>query len=228
MDKRVFVEAWELKNSTDSIVELFIGNIEIKKVAFGNYGQYTYGVKSNGKESVVIQQGETYQFEIHFYAQKGEEAYLEDTDHNIQRNLFLDEVHSKLILQTPNEELNTLFAFSKVRVAENIFDSKMGLVHSPGGGRYYAGVWANDQAEYSGPFFPYLGLEDGNIAALNVYKKLYEQMQTIPLHDKNLWSSFEVNGEIPCCGGDRGDAAMIAYGGLHYLLALGDPVVAET
>jgi len=30
-------------------------------------------------------------------------------------------------------------------------------MHGPGGGRYYAAIWANDQAEYANPFFPFLG-----------------------------------------------------------------------
>ena len=46
----------------------------------------------------------------------------------------------------------------------------MGLVHSPGGGNYYAGIWANDQLEYGGSFFPWLGYKNGNQATYNAYK----------------------------------------------------------
>ena len=28
-------------------------------------------------------------------------------------------------------------------------------------GSYYAAIWANDQAEYANPFFPFLGDADG-------------------------------------------------------------------
>ena len=56
--------------------------------------------------------------------------------------------------------LNKAFAFAKVRATESIFATKGGLMHGPGGGRYYAAIWANDQAEYANPFFGYLG--EGN------------------------------------------------------------------
>jgi len=52
-------------------------------------------------------------------------------------------------------------------------------------------------------------------------------MKEIPNHDKNLWASYEMSGDFTCCGSDRGDAAMIAYGGLHYLMALGSMDIAK-
>jgi hypothetical protein len=227
VNERMFIEKWELTNQTDSLAELTVGNIAIEKNAYGTSGKYTYGVRTECEENIQLAAHESLTIDIQYFAQMQEDKPVVTSNELNQREEFLDEIHSKLILKTPNEELNTLFAFSKVRAAESIFDSKMGIVHSPGGGRYYAGVWANDQAEYSGPFFPYLGLKDGNIAAVNAYKKFYEQMKTIPNHDKNLWSSFEMSGDLTCCGGDRGDAAMIAYGGLHFLMALGDMEVAK-
>ena len=33
------------------------------------------------------------------------------------------------------------------------------MMHGPGGLRYYAAIWANDQAEYINPFFAFLGDE---------------------------------------------------------------------
>lgn len=227
VDQRLFLEQWEMTNESDSTVVLEIGNTLIEQTTFGAYGSYVHGVKTDADARVNLDQGETYRFKIQYFAKKEGDASFDLSLQYEKREALLHQIHSNLILKTPNPELNTLFAFSKVRAAENIFDSKMGIVHSPGGGRYYTGVWANDQAEYSGPFFPYLGLEDGNIAALNAYKKFYEQMKTIPNHDKNLWSSFEMSGDFTCCGGDRGDAAMIAYGGLHYLMALGDEELAK-
>ena len=227
-EHRLFIEQWKLKNETTSAVGLKFGKVELEKVAHGNYGKYSYGVRADTPDNISLLAGNSITITIKYWADNNDIVTPDPLEEFEKRARFLDQIHSKLILTTPNEVLNTLFAFSKVRATESIFDSKMGIVHSPGGGRYYAGVWANDQAEYSGPFFPYLGVEDGNTAALNAYKKFYDQMKTIPNHDKNLWSSFEMDGEIPCCGGDRGDAAMIAYGGLHYLLALGDQEEART
>ena len=39
-------------------------------------------------------------------------------------------------------------------------------MHGPGGGRYYAAIWANDQAEYANPFFGYLGEGNPRASAL--------------------------------------------------------------
>ena len=225
--QRAFIEKWELVNQTDSIVQIQVGHTNFSKKDFGVYGKYSRNIKSTGRESIKILPKKSHTFNIEITAYKESEIVdvmkkTKSVNEHQQRKKLINDIHANLNLITPEPVLNTLFEFSKIRAAENIFDSKMGIVHSPGGGRYYTGVWANDQAEYSGPFFPYLGLEDGNVAALNAYKKFYEQMKTIPNHDKNLWASYEMNGEITCCGTDRGDAAMIAYGGLHYLLAMGD------
>ncbi|NJK87340.1 MAG: hypothetical protein HC906_16505 [Bacteroidales bacterium] len=96
---------------------------------------------------------------------------------------------------------------------------KLGLVHSPGGGNYYAGVWANDQVEYSGPFFPFLGYDTGIEAAKNAYTVF---LQNIPEDNNPIFQSFEMEGILPCCGKDRGDAAMIAFGTSQFLLRNGD------
>lgn len=128
-------------------------------------------------------------------------------------------MHSKLALVTPDPVINSLFYFSKIRASESIFDSSLGLVHSPGGGNYYAGIWADDQVEYSGPFFPHLGYETGNIAAFNAYKKF---RSNIPNGDAHIPYAYEVDGNFTMDFLDRGDAAMIAYGTTQYLLARGD------
>jgi hypothetical protein len=137
---------------------------------------------------------------------------------------FLDTMQRHLALQTPDPVINTLFYFSKIRAAESIFRTSMGLVHSPGGGRYYTGIWANDQAEYSGPFFPYLGYRNGTVAAMNAYRKF---LQNIPTNGGKIWASFEMDGQLPCCSKDRGDAAMILYGATHFLLASGNQDYAQ-
>jgi hypothetical protein len=49
-----------------------------------------------------------------------------------------------------------MFAFAKIRGTESIYNTKAGLMHGPGGLRYYAAIWANDQAEYINPFFAFL------------------------------------------------------------------------
>lgn len=225
----LFYELWTLKNETEKALPLKIAGGSRKQVDYGVYGKYERIVKSTikwGGEDLRPGESIDIVIQIHAIAEGDTEYWTTANEFLEKRRQLISEFDGKFILETPEPVLNTLFRFSKIRAAENIFDSKMGIVHSPGGGRYYTGVWANDQAEYSGPFFPYLGYADGNLAALNAYKKFYEQMKTIPNYDKNLWASYEMNGEETCCGTDRGDAAMIAYGGAHYLLALGDEKIA--
>lgn len=69
-----------------------------------------------------------------------------------------------------------MFAFAKLRGAESIYRTKGGLMHGPGGEAYYAAVWANDQAEYINPFFPFLGYEIGNESALNSFRHFARYM----------------------------------------------------
>ena len=150
-------------------------------------------------------------------------TYSEAEGDFFNRQYFGNLMTGQLVLETPDSIYNTLFALSKLRGAESIFDSKLGLVHSPGGGRYYTGFWANDQAEYINPFFPYLGDRLANEAALNMWR-IYQD--AIP-EEGNIRYSFEMAGDAPVNRLDRGDAAMIAYGLSHYLLALGDPAIAR-
>ncbi len=224
--ERLFVEQWSLQNVSDTIKVLNINNVYFKKQRLGEKGKYTREVFSDADETVTLTPGQSYKFGLYFSARLNEEPSLSTTHQEVlsARQEYLRLTNQNLVLETPDPVLNTLFSFSKIRASESIFDSPMGLVHSPGGGRYYAGVWANDQAEYSGPFFPYLGYPTGNIAAMNAYRKF---AQNLPADYDNVFSSFEMGGEVTCCGGDRGDAAMIAFGASQYALASGDPKQGE-
>jgi hypothetical protein len=226
MKERLFIEIWKLENISDSTIQINIGQKEFKEEQLGQLGTYTRLIRSNAKENVSIQAGSEYEFSIGFSAFLNDEPEITTSYKEIinDRLAFLDTISNNLILETPNPVLNTLFAFSKIRASESIFNTEMGLVHSPGGGRYYTGVWANDQAEYSGPFFPYLGYKTGNIAALNAYLHF---KKNIPEGDGHFWSSFEMGGTLTCCGADRGDAAMIAYGASQYVLAMGSKEITK-
>ncbi len=226
MTERLFAETWQITNLTDSTINLICGNVTLEKSQPGIYGQYRRTVHSDAPEELQLQPGKSYSFGIYFSAYLNAEPELHPDPDKIlnDRKAFLDSIRNRLILDTPDPVLNMLFYFSKIRAAESIYTTPMGLVHSPGGGRYYTGVWANDQAEYSGPFFPYLGYETGNIAALNAYRVF---LRNIPEGDGHFWSSFEMNGALTCCGADRGDAAMIAFGASHYAMATGNKDIAS-
>ncbi len=227
MTERLFVEEWTLINESDTIKNLQFGNVQFQQKLLGLQGMYIREVYSDAQEEAIdLAPDSSYTFGIYTAAYLNDEPKLTTTSADVltQRELYLTGIWDKLVLETPDPILNTLFAFSKVRASESIYDSPMGLVHSPGGGRYYTGVWANDQAEYSGPFFPYLGYQTANAAAMNAYRKF---AQNLPADYSNIFASFEMGGDLPCCGTDRGDAAMIAYGASQYALSLGDPKVGE-
>ncbi|HEY0612045.1 MAG TPA: hypothetical protein VGD35_20370, partial [Chitinophaga sp.] len=127
---------------------------------------------------------------------------------------------SLLQLETPDTLLNTAFAFAKIRATESIFLTKGGYMHGPGGLRYYAAIWANDQAEYVNPFFALLGDSIANQSAMNAYRWFAKFMNT---DYKPIPSSIIAEGEGTWHGRrDRGDMAMIAYGAGRYALAYGN------
>ena len=197
-----------------------------RETAKGIYGDYMIEVTGEQIEPTTINETEwlTYSLVFRAYIQ-GEEPPAINPD--IEAELRQSQVKKwfrDLCLHTPDEALNIAFDFAKLRAAESVFETKMGLVHSPGGGRYYGGVWANDQCEYSGPFFPFLGDAGANEAALNAYRIFARDMGP---DYAPIWSSHEVEGDVPCCGKDRGDAAMVAYGAARFALANGDEAVAR-
>ena len=222
-----FYEEIELRNyGADSLqlrtLPLNNRRLHLSARTGGVLGDY---VRVAGRSTTLLP-GATATVRITFGADAGEEggdAARGAVSPRIARRSLLDTLTRHLRLETPEPVYNTLFNLSKIRGAESIFDSQLGLVHSPGGGRYYAGFWANDQAEYINPFFPYLGYALADSAALNMWR-VYQR--SIPTDGSNIRYSFEMHGEAPANPLDRGDAAMIAYGLSHYLLALGDPAVA--
>ncbi len=227
MTQRVFVEKWTLTNQTDSAVNLEIYPTTLEQQERGHKGLYTRRVFTDAPRNMKLDPGRSVDFAIYFGAALGSEPMDFDW-HRVQkeRDEFLSFVKNNFILQTPDDVINTLFYFSKIRAAENLFYStKMGLIHSPGGGNYYVGIWANDQGEYSSPFFPFLGYPEGNLAAYNCYKWYLKHLPQDFNH--KITSSYEMDADLTCCGMDRGDAAMIAYGLSQYLLYRGDKEIAQ-
>lgn len=226
MSERLFVEQLSLTNTTDSIIRIHASNSFEAEMSEGEDGQYQLMATSDAANKTDLGPGETYSFLVNILAKKDtfEEPEKWAPKALVERDSFLAKMHNSLRLETPNETLNTLFEFSKIRASESIFDSKLGLIHSPGGGRYYVGIWANDQAEYVSPFFSYLGYGIGHKSAMNMYLAFARKMN--PEYTK-LPYAFEVEGLPPPSPIDRGDAAMIAYGASQYALASGDKKTAN-
>lgn len=192
----------------------------------GVYGSYRILVEVGGNTR-ILQPGDSLLFSARFSAYKPgekEQPFAVGEGLTARRDLVRS-LRDKLILETPDTIINTMFAFAKLRAAESIFMSKNGLLHSPCGEAYYTGIWANDQAEYMNPLFPFMGYAPGIESSMNAYGLFASY--TNPEY-KRLPSSFISEGTKPLSvAGDRGDAAMVAYGASRFALASGDVELAR-
>jgi len=228
-----FCEKYELENVTEnSLTVEFPTNILSYHTdeAKGVEGSYTLTatLSSPLKEGTFqLEAGEKAWFQVIYAGYKKSERELAlDVDKElVARREFLRQVQGNLVLETPSDVINTMFSFAKIRGSESIFDTKGGYMQSPGGEAYYAAIWANDQAEYINPFFPYLGYPTGNRSAMDSFTLFMRYMND---EYKPLPSSIIAEG-IDCFGvaGDRGDVAMVAYGAARYALVSGNRHEAE-
>ena len=226
----MFCEKYVLENKGNKAVTVEINqvkNVITTAAEKGVNGSYRIIQALNGATYTSLQPGQS----VSFYAytagyKQGESEETPDIERELsKRRAFIQELWGKLVLNTPDPVINTMFAFAKVRGAESIYDTACGLLHGPGGESYYAAIWANDQAEYINPFFPFLGYDKGNQSALNAYLQFARFMNDAykPLPSSIIAEGTDVWGGA----GDRGDAAMIAYGASRYALERGSKEEAE-
>lgn len=226
----MFCEKYVLENKGNKAVTVEINqvkNVMTTAAEKGVNGSYRIIQALNGAAYTSLQPGQS----VSFYAytagyEQGEPEVIPDIERELsKRQAFIQELWGKLMLNTPDTVINTMFAFAKIRGAESIYDTACGLLHGPGGESYYAAIWANDQAEYINPFFPFLGYDKGNQSALNAYLQFARFMNDAykPLPSSIIAEGTDVWGGA----GDRGDAAMIAYGASRYALERGSKEEAE-
>ena len=231
MDDSDFYEMYLIRNLSDKKYKIEIpeyNTIYTTDPEDGVNGPYRIYIQLRGDGFYTIEKGDSVVFSLVFMGWSDDNGSTggDEADGELRlRNKFLQEIRSKLVLETPDTLLNTAFAFAKIRASESIFETKGGPMHGPGGEAYYAAIWANDQAEYVGPFFPFLGYDYGNEASLNAYLHFARFMNDA--YDPIPSSIIAEGTDIWNGAGDRGDAAMIAYGAARYALASGDPVQAE-
>jgi hypothetical protein len=185
-------------------------------------GQHSFIVSTVNDGLKTVAPGDSVMFAITYQAiNKQQELIAANVNAEEQaRKNRVAQIQSLLVLETPDTILNTMFAFAKIRGTESIYNTKGGLMHGPGGLRYYAAIWANDQAEYINPFFAFLGDDIGNRSAMNSYRMFARYMNP---EYKPIPSSIIAEGDATWHGaGDRGDMAMIAYGAGRYALAYGN------
>ena len=163
------------------------------------------------KEKIVINFGISSRF-------CNDEIPSED-GHYKKRIKRVEELLNECDLTTGNDIIDTMFAFAKIRVGTAIFNTRNGRINSPCGLNYYAGIWANDQCEYSTPWFAFTGdkiLKEAAFNAMKWYERYmgdnFEPMvSSIISEGTDYW-----NGRR-----DRGDAEMYLYGNSRLFLTLG-------
>ncbi len=229
-EKPVFCENYRIKNKSSKSIQIKIpevNKITKTKDKEGVYGVYTLIFKIVGSGFFTLEPGEELEFFLNISGEKAGEDYqtVDNKKELKNRKKLIAQFWNNLILETPDNTLNRAFAFAKIRSAESIYQTKGGPMHGPGGLSYYAAIWANDQAEYVNPFFPYLGYDYGIESAVNSYEHFARFMND---KYKPIPSSIIAEGvDIWNGAKDRGDGAMIAYGAARFAMSLGDKKTAK-
>ena len=219
------VENYTLINTGKSPISIEIPVMENKLSTDpqkGVEGSYRIEMTTDKNGYFTIASGDTLSFSASIVGYRpGQPTLAIDGQQEKQKRLALvDAWMNRLVLETPDPIIDRMFAFSKIRACESIYATQGGPMHGPGGESYYAAIWANDQAEYINPYFPFTGYEYGNSSALNSFKHFARFMNK---EWKPIPSSIVAEGlDIWNGAGDRGDAAMIAYGASRYALARGN------
>ncbi len=224
-------ERYVVRNISQRPLEVFVPEFSQRVAtdpAKGLDGSYTIRADISGSGTVRIEPADSVVFDAVFQAYRtGEEPLHPDVGAELaERMAFVHGIVDRnLVLETPDEYIDREFRFAKLRASESIFLTRGGYMHAPGGESYYAALWANDQAEYVNPFFPWFGYGVGNASALNSFRHFARFMnpEYRPLPSSIIAEGLDVwNG-----AGDRGDAAMIACGATRYALARGVKAEAE-
>ncbi len=218
LEKMVFVN----KGNQEALLDVEENERTVRTNALrGIYGEYEATARILGAGTHTLKPGEGMAYAVVITAHKvAEPAPAVDPDVEEQaRKGRVDGFLSLMQLKTPDPVLNTAFAFAKIRGAESIYLTKGGFMHGPGGGAYYAAIWANDQAEYANPFFAFLGDTIAAESAINSFRHFARFMNP---EYKPIPSSIIAEGDGFWHGAkDRGDMAMIAYGAARFALAYG-------
>jgi hypothetical protein len=218
------VERWTLRNQGDRPRRVEVGGIDSVSESGGCAGSYRIAIR-HPRLGRTLAPGEALETAITISAGIGQAPTVDAATADAVRSARIRALATPLRLETPDPAIDRLFSFCCLRSGETLFETKMGLVHSPAGNCYYGGIWANDQIEYAGPFFACLGDADAIAASLNAYRTFAGLMQP---DFRPIPSSVEVEGDVLWNGaGDRGDAAMYLSGGSRFLLTLGDRAAAS-
>lgn len=229
-DKAALIEILQIKNprgkSCNVSVDFYPTKVKTPEEK-GVYGEYILDVYAEKSGLYLLNPYDEITLGIIYSGRKAcEQPYNYSSVYELlKREKFISGLWKNLVLDTPNDTIDLEFSFAKIRAAESIYDTKGGLMHGPGGGAYYAAIWANDQAEYINPFFPFLGNLEGNESAINSFRHFarYMNPEFKPIPSSIIAEGVDFWNRV----GDRGDQAMIAYGASRFSLAYGDHKIAK-
>ena len=225
MERPMMCEHYVVRNSGTVDMALQVPDLQqsfLTDPEKGVKGSYKVSTHVEGAGVYKLKPGEEIEFDLVIQAGLKDEKFaaVDVKAALAERKAFIDHMDENLVLDTPDDVIDTEFRFAKIRATESICKTKGGYMHAPGGESYYAAIWANDQAEYVNPFFPFTGYAVGNESALNSYMHFARFMND---EWKPIPSSIIAEGDDIWNGaGDRGDAAMIAYGASRYALTRAD------
>lgn len=228
-ENRCNIEGILVNNPTMNPVKLEIVQEQtiLHSYGRGTKGVYVVEVSHDADQRVIIEPGKTYQYYVYYSARiANEKLYLPNGEVELERRkVRVQQLCDPLTLDTGNPVVDMMFRFSKIRAGESIFNTKAGLLHSPGGFHYYAATWCNDEIEYAGPWFGMTGDSCAIEASINAYKQYIPFMSDAYAR---IPSSVIAEGtDIWEGAGDRGDAAMYLYGATLFALYLGDMKIAR-
>ncbi|MCX6874784.1 MAG: NPCBM/NEW2 domain-containing protein [Verrucomicrobia bacterium] len=220
------IDRWTVRNAGKAARKVAVAPLALRHQEAGPFGLNVMEVTCTAPATTELAPGKELVFAVLFRGRLESEpaGKLDLAAEETARRAHVAALQRDLRLETPEPELDRAFAFCKLRVAEAINATRGGMMLAPGGLAYYAAAWCNDNVEYAGPFFPYLGDRLANQASLDTYRLFQKHMQPdYKLIPSSLYSEGIGRGGAD---GDRGDAAMYAYGCARFCLARGDRAIA--
>lgn len=217
-DGPALIERWLLTNVSQGPLNVGLGGVDYQRTSRGLSGDYRILIRQVPQE-IALAPGETFEagFAITAIADRAQPVLDLKQEEDRRRSRLSD--LGRAVLNTPEPALDRFFQMCAIRGGEALFDTTRGLVHSPGGGDFYGGIWANDQIEYAAPWFGYFGDASAIEATLNACRLFAEAM---PEDGSSMPGAFDIVDLPSKPGGDRGDAAMFLSGVSRFLLNLGD------
>ena len=219
-------ETLEIANQGSQTLEVSLVGGTSREEA-GVKGRYAVSAASDSPDVVslapgrVVKRGIRYGIRFADEKDSGFDAFAELK----ARRCRIEELASEAVLETPVPELDVMYRLGKIRAGEAIFDLDCGLVHSPGGGKFYGGFWMNDNVEYVGPWFGLSG--DSVISAAFTNMCLITMGDMTDDYTKFIPAAYMAEGLFKWRVKERGDAAMFASGAANFVLLRGSRSLAE-